>query len=177
LPKLKIVILLLLLFVGVNASAVTRIVFERAGFLGKYALGASYEWTPEHAIDYLLGVYQIEGENFYQSNLIYRYSRWNVPFYSNSWRPVQFGLFLVYAMNQERYFMSSPGKYPYPAYYDETALRYGAEFSSTFTMWPSGFAFGYHIRIFDNGLVAAFNNTSQDIQYYISSGISLQYVF
>lgn len=176
-PKLKIVILLFLFFLSVNAQAEVRLMFQRSGFVGKYALGASYEFNPKHAVDYLLGVYQIEDEDFYQSNLMYRYSRWNVPFYSNSWRPIQFGFFMVYAMNQDKYFLKSPGKYPYPKYYDETALRYGAEFSSTFTMWPSGIAIGYHLRVFDNGIIAAFNNRNRDLQYYTSSGISLQYVF
>jgi hypothetical protein len=177
LRKLKIVALLFSVFLSVSAQAEVRILFEKSGFIGKYALGASYEFSPEHAVDYLIGVYQIESEDFYQSNLIYRYSRWNVPFYGNTWRPIQFGLFMVYAMNQDKYFMRSPGKYPYPGYYDETALRYGAEFSSTFTMWPSGFAVGYHVRIFDNGIIAAFNNSNRELQYYISSGLSLQYVF
>lgn len=175
--KLKIVILFLSVLFGTSAQAEVRLLFQRSGFVGKYSIGVSYEFTPQHAVDYLLGVYQIDNEDFYQSNFIYRYSRWNVPFYGSTWRPIQFGFFMVYAMNQDKYFLNSPSKYPYPGYYDETALRYGAEFSSTFTYWPTGIAIGYHIRVFDNGLIAAFNNSNRDLQYYMSSGVSFQYVF
>lgn len=134
-----------------------RAVLERAGFLGTLAAGASYEFVPEHAA--------------------YRYSRWNTKVFGNDWRPLQLGVFAVYALNNERFFIKSPDKYPYPDYYDETAIRYGAEFGTTFTFMPSRIGIGYHIRIFDNGIIAMFNNSNRDIQYYISSGISLQYLF
>jgi hypothetical protein len=154
-----------------------RIVFERAGFLGQYALGGSYEITPEHAVDLMVGVYHVSSNDYYQTSLIYRYSRWNTTFYGNNWRPLQFGIFATYSLDQDRYFMKSPGKYPDPNYYDETALRYGAEISSTFTFMPIGIGIGYHLRIFDSGIIAMFNNSNRDVQYYISSGISLQYLF
>ncbi|MFS4458025.1 hypothetical protein [Bdellovibrio sp. HCB2-146] len=169
--------LIFILLFSMQARADWRALFERGGFLGKYSLGFSYEWLPEHAVNYLLGVYNIGDENYYQSNFIYRYSRWNVNFYGNDWRPLQFGFFTVVSMDNERYFFRSPGKYPYPKYYDETAFRYGAEFSSTLTFHPSRVAIGYHLRVFDNGLIAAFNNSNRDLQYYISSGLSLQYLF
>ncbi len=154
-----------------------RLLTTRAGFFGQYSLGLSYEWTPQHALDCTLGTYQIELENYYQSNVAYRYSRWQIPFYGHDWRPIQFGAFLVYAMNQDKYFLKSPEKYPYPEYYDETALRYGLEFSSTITFKPSRVGFGYHFRIFDNGVIASFNSSARNLQYYSSSGLSLQYLF
>lgn len=83
----------------------------------------------------------------------------------------------MYAMNDKKYFLRSPGKYPYPEYYDETALRYGLEFGTTLTFMPSRLAIGYRVRIFDNGVIAAFNKNNRDLQYYISSGLSLQYLF
>lgn len=175
--NVKIVLFSLILFLSARAHADWRAVFERAGFFGKYSLGASYEWQPEHAVDLSLGVYQIEGQDYYQTNLVYRYSRWNVPFFGHMWRPLQFGAFFVYSLDRDRYFLDSPSKYPYKGYYDETALRWGAEFSSTLTFYPSRFAVAMRLRIFDNGLIAIYNNSQRDIQYYVSSGISLQYLF
>lgn len=164
-------------FFSLSAQAEVRALVSRAGFLGKVAAGLSYEINPQHAVDYLLGGYEIGNEIYYQSNLMYRYSRWNVPVQKDMWRPIQIGAFMVYAMNTERYFMTSPDVYPEKNYYDPTALRYGAEFSSTFTWYPSRIGVGVHIRIFDNGVIAIFNNSNRDLQYYISSGMSLQYVF
>jgi hypothetical protein len=169
---------LLVAFSASSASAENwRILLERAGFMGTAAIGGSYEWRPEHAVDLSLGGYKIDNEFFYQMNMSYRYSRWNTGVRGNIWRPLQFGVFTVYALNTDRYFLSSPDKYPSKGYYDETALRYGAEFGSTMTFMPSHFAIGYRLRIFDNGLIAMLNNTNRDIQYYISSGITLQYLF
>lgn len=150
---------------------------ERAGFMGFLAAGVSYEWTPEHATDVSLGGYDIGNDTYYQTNIGYRYSRWVTPLKGNEWRPLQFGGFAVYALNTDRFFIRSPDKYPSKGYYDETALRYGAEFGSTLTFFPSRLAIGYRVRIFDNGLIAMFNNSNRDIQYYISSGFTLQYLF
>ncbi len=159
-----------------NASE-WRAILERAGFMGTVAVGGSYEWVPEHALDLTLGGYGVDNEVFYQANLAYRYSRWNTPTNGDMWRPLQFGLFSVYALNTDRYFLKSPSKYPSKGYYDETAFRYGIEFGTTYTFLPSHFGIGYRLRIFDNGLIAMFNNTNRDIQYYISSGVTLQYLF
>ncbi|UYL10462.1 hypothetical protein B9G69_007700 [Bdellovibrio sp. SKB1291214] len=169
---------MLITFFSANALADNwRLTLERAGFMGTMALGGSYEWLPEHAVNFSVGGYHIDKEIFYQSNLSYRYSRWNTGVRGNLWRPLQFGVFASYALNQDRFFLKSPDKYPSPGYYDETALRYGLELASTMTFMPSHFAIGYHLRIFDTGIIAMFNNDNKDIQYYISSGISLQYLF
>ncbi|WII73240.1 hypothetical protein QJS83_05080 [Bdellovibrio sp. 22V] len=154
-----------------------RAIVERAGFMGTLAAGASYEWRPEHATDLSIGGYPIDDETFYQANFVYRYSRWNSPVGHDMWRPLQFGFFMVYALNSDKYFLESPDKYPYPDYYDFTALRYGAEFGTTYTFMRSRIGLAYRIRIFDNGVIAIFNNTNRDLQYYISSGFSLQYLF
>jgi hypothetical protein len=177
LQNLKIIFLFLALLSSGPARAEWRAMVERAGFLGKVAAGTSYEFNPEHAVDYLLGMYEIGNDHYYQSNLMYRYSHWNVPVRKDVWRPLQLGAFVVYAMNNDRYFMDSPDVYPESNYYDGTAIRYGTEFSSTYTWYPSRIGLGYHIRIFDNGIIAIFNNSNRDLQYYISSGFSLQYVF
>ncbi|WP_373998079.1 hypothetical protein [Bdellovibrio bacteriovorus] len=167
----------LFLFVSSAHADDWRAVVERAGFMGTVAAGASYEFEPEHAVDLSLGGYPIDDEVFYQANLVYRYSRWNTPVREDVWRPLQFGFFLVYALNSDKYFLESPDKYPYPDYYDFTALRYGAEFGTTYTFMRSRIGISYRIRIFDNGVIAIFNNNNRDLQYYISSGLSLQYLF
>ena len=162
---------------AVAQAAEWRGIVQRAGFMGRFALGASYEWQPEHAVDFSVGLYQISNNNYYQANFSYRYSRWNIPFFGHQWRPIQMGAFTVISLDNDRYFYKSPSKYPESNYYDSTIIRYGAEFGSTFTFMPIGIGLGYHIRIFDTGLIAAFNNSNRDLQYYISSGISLQYLF
>lgn len=154
-----------------------RAVVSRAGFLGVVAAGASYEVNPYHAVDFLLGSYSMGGDRHLQSNFLYRYSRWQVPVGADVWRPVQFGAFIVYANNNDKFFLKSPEVYPERNYYDGTAIRYGAEVTSTYTWYPLRFGLAYHLRIFDNGLIAIFNNSNRDLQYYISSGFSLQYVF
>ncbi|WP_413559293.1 hypothetical protein [Bdellovibrio sp. HCB209] len=170
-------ILAILLLANTAHAGEVRALIERAGFMGTVAAGGSYEWTPEHALDLSLGAFPIDSETFYQANFVYRYSRWNSPVKGDMWRPLQFGFFGVYALNNKRYFLKSPDKYPYPGYYDETSFRYGAEFGTTYTFMPSRIAIGYRLRIFDNGLIATFNNTNRDIQYYISSGFTVQYLF
>lgn len=85
--------------------------------------------------------------------------------------------FTVRSWDRHNYFMTSPDKYPYEQYYDETALRYGLEFGSTMTFKDYNFAVAYRLRILDSGLIAVYNNKNRDLQYYISSGVSLQYVF
>jgi hypothetical protein len=153
------------------------LVVQRAGFLGVAAAGFGYNITENHQLEYTLGTYPIAEKNYYQSNFIYRYSHWNTPVEGHMWKPIQIGFFIVYAMNSEKYFITSPDKYPYPKYYDETALRYGVELGSSFTFAVTRIGIGYYIRIFDNGLIAAFNNSNRDLQYYVSSGFSLSYTF
>ena len=93
------------------------------------------------------------------------------------WRPLQFGFFTVRSWDGRNYFLTSPEKYPYEQYYDETALRYGAEFGSTFTFTDYHIGISYSLRILDSGFIALYNNKSRDLRYYISSGLSFQYVF
>ncbi len=170
------IILFLLFSATASSQAEWRALAERAGFFGKYSLGASYEWNQTQAVDLLIGTYEVADASYYQANFAYRYSRWEVPFYEHNWRPIQFGGFIVTSLDNGRFFITSPSKYPYPEYYDETALRWGAELGSTFT-FKNRFAIGYCLRIFDNGLIAIYNNSNRDLQYYISSGLSLQYAF
>lgn len=151
---------------------------ERAGFYGSIAFGGSYEFNDRHAVDFSIGEYLNDQHRYHQSNLSYRYSRWQMDFDQNKiWRPLQIGVFTVRSWDGRNYFLTSPGKYPYEQYYDETALRYGVEFGSTFTFTDYNFGISYRLRILDSGLIALYNNRNRDLQYYISSGLSFQYVF
>ncbi|MBO9666592.1 MAG: hypothetical protein J7501_07225 [Bdellovibrio sp.] len=154
-----------------------RVVVQRAGFLGTIAAGAGYDFTEHHGIEFSIGTFPIAEKSYYQSNFIYRYSHWNTPVEGHMWKPIQVGVFLVLAMADGKYFITSPDKYPYAKYYDETALRYGAELGTSFTFAVTRIGLGYYIRVFDNGLIAAFNNSNRDLQYYVSSGFNLSYTF
>lgn len=172
----KLIFTVLVLLV-VAAKAEWRALFSRAGFYGRYAIGLSYEWHPEHAADLLLGSYHIDNHDYHQTNLAYRYSRWHVGIHNHIWRPLQFGIFTSRSWDKKHYFLKSPTKYPYTDYYDQTAFRSGLEISTTISFFPSRLALAYHFRILDTGIIAIYNNSSRDLQYYISSGFSLQYLF
>jgi hypothetical protein len=154
-----------------------RAVLEKAGFMGALALGAGYDWSPDHATDFSLGGYRISDNTYYQANFSYRYSPWQIPYLINTWQPLHVGFFMVYALNGNRYFLSSPEKYPTPGYYDQTALRYGLELGSTYIFTSKNFSVGYRLRVFDTGLIAAYNNTDSGLTYSVSSGLALHYFF
>lgn len=154
-----------------------RWILEKAGFFGDYATGVSVDWNDRHATDLSLGRYRIDDSYSKQLNLSYRYSRWQVLFRGDEWRPVQYGAFVIHSIGDDRFFSRSPSKYPYPDYYDPTAFRFGMEFSSTWTFKPENIALALRLRVFDTGLIAGFNNENRNLQYFSSSGLSLQYVF
>lgn len=149
---------------------------EQAGFLGTYAVGGGYLFKDRHAIEFLVGVYPESGESHYQGNLIYRYTRWSVPLKTISWRPLQIGAFIIRSWDQDKYFLRSPSQYPENGYYQPTVLRFGLEFGTTVN-FSSHLGFSYRFRILDNGIVALYNNSNKDLQYYTSSGLALQYFF
>lgn len=169
--------LMTLIFINPALAANVRATLAHAGFFGKVSLGISYEFSDQHAADISLGGYEISDHLYYQLNLAYRYSPWTVPFGKHQWRPIQTGIFAVYSLDHDRYFFKSPGKYPYDNYYEQTILRYGVEFSSTMTFLPYNVAISYHVRVFETGVIANFNNQHKDLEFYISSGVSLQYLF
>lgn len=165
-------------FASEDATSICyRWVLEKAGFFGDYATGASVEWNDRHATDLTLGRYRIDNRYSKQINLSYRYSRWQVSYRGDEWRPVQYGAFVIHSIGDDRFFSSSPSKYPYPDYYDPTAFRVGMEFSSTWTFKPENIALALRMRVFDTGLIAGFNNENRNLQYFTSSGLSLQYAF
>lgn len=154
-----------------------RLFISRSGFMGKGALGLSYEFTPQHAADLSVGIYDIHKVNYYQLNLAYRYAHWTLNYKEHQWRPLQVGLFGVHSLDYDRFFYNSPERYPTKDYYEQTRFRYGFEVGSHFTFLCSKLAIGYHMRIFDTGVIAVVNNENRDLQYYISSGLSLYYIF
>lgn len=150
---------------------------ERAGFFGRWGLGGIYELNRRHSFELSVGNSVIEHKDHYQANLSYRYSQWEVVIADYRWLPFQVGMFTMYSLDQSRYFLESPGKYPSPGYYDGTALRSGIDFATTLIWMRSSLGVAYHLRVLDSGVVAIYNNKNRDLQYYISSGISLRYLF
>lgn len=155
-----------------------RLFIARSGFMGKGALGLSAEFADhKHTTDLSLGVYDIEKVNYYQLNFSYRYSQWKIYYRNQEWRPLQIGIFGVYSLDYDRFFYDSPTPYPTKDYYEQTRFRYGLEISTNLTFVKSCLGLSYHLRVFDTGLTASFNNQNRDLQYYMSSGVSLQYIF
>ena len=164
-------------FVPCDAFSQWGISLQHAGFLGDAAFGVSYEPYEQHYVSYLLGVYKIGGTDFYQSSLLYRYSRWEVLVDGHKWRPVQFGTFLTYAMNNDRFFVKSPAIFPDEKYYEQTALRIGIEVGTDITFEKYPVSVGTYLRWLDAGIIAFYNNPRRDQQYYVSSSLSIQYKF
>lgn len=152
------------------------VTFDRAGFFGKYALGAIYQFNTRHEVELSLGISMTGDVYFGQANTAYRFSPWLYQFSTSSWKVFQIGAFAVYSMNSD-YFISSPSSYPTPGYYDPTSLRLGGEFGTTYAFEKSGVELAYRLRILDLGVVALYNNAHRDLQYYISSGFEVHYRF
>lgn len=160
-----------------SAKADWRLIFERAGFLGAYSGGFSYQWNERHATDLSLGSYSNDGVKYYQTNISYRYSRWSVPWENRNWIPIQIGVFTIRSLDKHNYFVKSPSEYPSDGYYDATAFRWGLLYGTALEFPESHFGIAYYIKILDNGIIALYNNSQMDLQYYISSGIGLHYIF
>ncbi|MBL7545083.1 MAG: hypothetical protein JNL11_14795 [Bdellovibrionaceae bacterium] len=122
-------------------------------------------------------MYSNEGRHYTQVNFGYRYSRWQYNIDDKTLHPLQMGIFTTRTLDYKAYFLESPSQYPEKNYYDETRLRWGFEFGSALTFWSTRFELAYLVRIIDSGLVAVLNNSNKDLQYYISSGVSLRYRF
>lgn len=170
------ILFLILAFSNSRAHAEWHLIFERAGFMGSYSLGVSYEWE-KHAADLSIGAYSNEGVKYYQSNIAYRYSHWEVPWENRIWIPVQIGVFTVRSLDRKNYFVKSPSEYPSDGYYDATAFRWGFLYGTAIEFPESHFSVAYYIKVLDNGLIALYNNSRMDLQYYISSGIGIHYIF
>jgi len=148
-----------------------------AGFFGKYSLGVAYVGG-HHETELSLGAYSNASRTELQSNLAYRYSPWIVPVLNNKiWHPIQVGLFGLFSWDEKTYFTDSPSYYPTPGYYDQTALRLGVEFGTSLLLPNNQWSVAYFIRVLDSGLIAIYNNDRKDLQYYISSSLSLRYHF
>lgn len=170
-------ITLVLFLAAVEANATWQVSLSRAGFFGSWAIGGIYEWSDRHSVELAAGQYQIQNKNYWQSDLAYRYAIWKTEYENIVWAPIQPGLFAIGSWDRENYFLKSPSKYPYDSYYDQTAVRWGLEFSSVVGWKNAPISIAYHIRIIDAGVVAIYNNSHKELQYYLSSGISLRYAF
>lgn len=176
--SLKIVIVsAFIILSSASSHAQWGAITQYAGFLGKYAVGPTYDFNDRHMASYLLGGYQIDKNYYYQSSLLYRYSRWTEALGDYNWRPLQIGLFMTYAMNNTRFFTRSPSIYPAKNYYEQTKLRYGVEVGTDIAFKKYPLNIGIYMRWLDVGLVALFNNQQRDQQFYFSSAVSLQYKF
>lgn len=148
-----------------------------AGFFGKYSLGVAYV-SSHHETEFSVGAYSNASHTELQSNLAYRYSPWIVAVLDDKiWNPIQIGLFGLFSWDEKTYFTNSPSHYPTPGYYDQTALRLGVEFGTSLLLPNSRWSVAYFIRVLDSGLIAFYNNDRKDLQYYISSSLSLRYHF
>ena len=146
------------------------------GFFGKFSLGAAYRFNEYNDVETTLGFYTVDKRYYHQLNLAYRHSPWQITWDDQKWNPVLIGIFGVVSLDNEDFFMSSPSKYP-GGYYDQTAYRYGFEFGSKYGFSGHHIELSYYLRILDSGLVALYNNAHRDLQYYMSSGLSLFYLF
>lgn len=154
-----------------------QISVNRMGFFGSYGVGGIYEYKKTHSLELAWGSYLVKKTQYSQINLAYRYAHWQHKFDHGLWMPFQVGLFAVYSLDGQHYFTKSPDKYPYNNYYDQTAIRCGVELGSQMDIWELPISLAYHIRVLDAGLVAIYNNANKDLQYHISSGVSLRYLF
>ena len=145
------------------------------GFFGKYSLGAVYRWREKNNFEMSLGLYSIGEKDFHQVNLAYRRSIWLLLWDEHHFSPVQLGFFVVTAIDNDSYFYTSPSKYPDKGYYDQTAYRYGLEYSTSYAYHQ--YEFSYYLRVMDTGIIALYNNAHRDLQYYLSSGLSAAYRF
>lgn len=161
-----------------TARAEWRATLQHAGFFGKVSGGAIWASRSGHEVETSIGMYDIANVHYGQLNLAYRYTPFEQPAGPDIvWEPTQVGLFVIHSQESDRFFSESPSKYPTSGYYDQTAFRGGIEIGTRVVSVPWNFAFAYRFRVLDTGLVALYNNAHRDLQYYISSGIQLQYIF
>lgn len=166
-----------LILTAPSALAGWLLSFERTGFFGAYALGGGYQMEHKHSFEFLVGVYSNGGRDDYQGNLVYRYTRWSVPIKNVDWKPIQIGVFLIRSFDQDSYFLKTPDRYPTDNYYEPTLFRFGLELGSSFIFEDYNLGFSYRLRLLDSGIIALYNNSNKDLQYYSSSGFALQYYF
>lgn len=165
------------MLVSAPASAKWAAELATSGFMGTLSAGPVYEWAGRHHVAMTIGAYQ-NGENRYgQLNTAYRYARWRFERPDILWKPLHIGLFTLYSLDQKRFFVKSPSRYPEDGYYEQTALRGGLEIGTTILFVKSKIGLASYLRVLDNGVIALLNNVHRDLQYYSSSGVALQYQF
>jgi hypothetical protein len=166
-----------ILFFSSGTLAIWQVAVNHAGFFGIWSLGAIYKWPDRFSLEFGLGRYQIDGRNFWQSNIAYRYAIWKFNYEQIVWTPLQPGLFLVASLDREKYFVESSPRYPYPNYYDQTAVRGGLELGTKLAWKNSPTTLVVYLRMIDGAILALYNTSKNEFQYYLASGVSLQYDF
>jgi hypothetical protein len=165
-------------FIGFPAArAQWGLVYQEHGYMGETAVGGIYSWNDQHSVELSLGRYFSGGNENHQINFGYRWSPWKVQISKLRWAPVQVGVFALATLNEKEYFTESPTVFPSEDYYDQTAVRTALQLSSTLYFAGGQAAVVYHLSILENGLIAMYNNNWQNLKYFWSSGLGLQFFF
>lgn len=178
---MKFLMLMLIFFgsCGLGRAGHVEVVGQTAGFLGEQAYGLGYEFNSRHYAEVTVGKYSVEGEDNHQLNIGYTYSWWHVPWLHGISKIFCPGLYALTALGRDEYFLASPDKYPYPEYYDQTAVRFGLTlaFSHLFLWENGGLELVYQVMMLDHGLIAKYNNPNEGLEDFISSGVMLRMQF
>ncbi|NCN40834.1 hypothetical protein GW916_06235 [bacterium] len=170
-------LLLIFLFFPCVVLAKSSVIFGYAGFFGSQSVGYVHDVLDSHEAELSVGRYSRGHSLFgYQVNFSYRYHPWLIRFDHFSWSPLEIGAFGIYSL-EKTFFLSSPSKYPTPDYYEQTAFRWGIENGASLLFFNERLSLGVVTRLIDSGMVAIYNNSNRDLQYYLSSGFRLEYRF
>lgn len=146
--------------------------YSKFGFLGEDAMFFGFPWGSFEMI-FGFGQFQLSGENFYQLNAGGHYYPASYQFGRFQWRPFGAGAYAMYADADSQYFLTSPDIYPYPNYYEQTALRMAFSLATSLRTiaFKRRVEFIYQANLIDTGVVVIFNNPSDLFIDFWSSGI------
>jgi hypothetical protein len=171
-------IFLSILFCCTFAKAEWGAVAQTSGYLGTYAVGATYETTNEHHFfDMGLGMSPgIVESDVYQLNLKYVFSPFEYEFGASGYRTniVGIGVMAARCLCDET-FIHNLSVYPEANYYDETAWRFGLVFENT--LRHRDFQIYWNWVLLDQIAIAGYNNPhirDYPLDYW-SAGIGIRY--
>lgn len=145
------------------------------GFQGALSAGALYQWQNTHVLELMLGEYTIDNGHGFQLNLDYNFVPWNIPWEKATLQPLRVGLMVLYSLDFDDYFTSSPSKYPTPGYYERT----GARLALSFGVGLGDFGNRLHLILeavcLDTGITAVVNNRLSDLKNFLSAGFKVSY--
>lgn len=175
--RLQTLFLIIVVRITVPAAAEWGLLLGTAGFQGAMTLGLTYQLSVRHALELSLGQYAIENQAAYQVNFGYTYTPARIQLGPMAWAPVDMSALLIYALDNQRYFVVSPSRFPTPGYYEPTALRAGLSLGTELAILKDRLRLIYQVVILDNGIVAALNNRAEDVNYFLSAGLKLRFDF